>query len=387
MKKSVKKLYAIITIIMILWTYIPALTSEVNAASSEYIKGEITLESTASKYDVGDTIVVNLVAKDLGEYQSITDAVIRLKYDRTVLKYTKCEIKDPENYGLRVTDREEYINFQMDNKNSLDYGTIKQGDVIITFYFEALQDSTHETQVECISDSTGGFEFTTENNGEGLYNYGDPDDNVELPRLTLPVPPNMKEHNITVKLINNENEALEGGIFKIILPDGSSTFAETAEDGTFTLPDLQMPEGTSPVVYTIEQKVAPEGYIVNENPSTISIIFDEEGNVQTVVGTNGEATNVENNITLTIINEKEEPEIIIEQETFFMELTKVDEENNIITSDEATFKISSPVAEDKTENTTNGKTTNIEFKAPTQAGTYPYVIEEIKAPNGYTKSQ
>lgn len=388
MKKSIKKLYAILIIVMMLWTYIPALISGVEATSSEYIKGEITLESNASKYNVGDTIVVNLVAKNLGEYQSITDAVIRLKYDRTALKYTKCEINDPENYGLRVTDREEYINFQMDNKNSLEYGTIREGDVIITFYFEALQDSTHETQVECISDSTGGFEFTTENNGDGLYNYGDPDDNVELPSITLPVPPNtnMKTHNITVKLTNGEDEVLEGGIFKIVLPDGSSTFAETASDGTFTLPNLQMPEGTSPVVYTILQKVAPEGYIVNENPSTISIIFDEEGNVQTVVATNGVATNTENDITLTIINEKEEPEIIIEQETFYMELTKVDEESNIITSDEATFKISSPVAEDKTESTTNGKTIKIEFKAPTQAGTYPYVIEEIKAPNGYTKS-
>lgn len=386
MKKSAKKIYAIILIIMMLGAYIPALTTNIQAASSDYIKGEITLESTASKYNVGDTIEVDLVAKDLGEYESITDAVIRLKYDRTVLKYVNCEINDTTNYGLRVTDRDEYINFQMDNKNSLDYGTIREGDAIIKFYFEALQDSTHQTQVECVSDSTGGFEFTTENNGDGLYNYGDYDDTVELPKLTLPVQVDKQMHNITVKLTNSEGEVLEGGIFKVTLPDGSTTLAETAPDGTFALANLQMPEIEGPVVYTIVQKVAPNGYILNENPSTITIVFDTEGNVQNVVGVNATATNTENDITLTITNEQEEPEIIVEQETFFMELTKVDEENNIITSDEATFKISSPVAENKTESTTNGKTVNIEFKAPTEAGTYPYVIEEIKAPNGYVKS-
>lgn len=377
MKNKTKKVYAIILIILMLFSYLPPLKVEVNAV--EYT-AEINLVSTASKYDVGDTIQVKLVATNLGSHGKIIAGTGRISYDKTALKLTNIV---PGDTSVYMQDTQGIANDRMNisRPNSSLSPTVSNGDVIAIFTFEALKDSTNSTTITFNADD--GLEFTCEN--EDLTNYADEDDNFEMPTITLPIEVESQTHNITVKLTNEYGTPIEGAIFKVTSLDGTTQLLETDANGSLKIENQEMPEGAGPFVYNIEQKTTIDGYIKNTNPSTVTITFDSDGNVQSVVGANSTATNIGNDIEVLITNVAEEEEIEVEQEVFYMELTKVDEDNNIITSDTATFKIASPVAEDKTVTTTNGKTTKIEFTAPAEAGTYPYVIEETKVPSGYNQ--
>ena len=375
--KKMKKIYATLLIALMLFSYMPPLMVKSEAAT---IDAKMDLVSTATKYNVGDTIEVDLVATNLGTHGDIIAGTTKISYDKAVLKLTNVAIEDTTTYRLDTAAvSNDHLNITRTSDSLTP--TITNGSIVFRIYFEALKDSSTPTEVKFISDTDNGFEFTCVT--EDIINYGDVDDNIELPSITLPVESTKQTHNMTVKLTNESGTALEGAIFKFTALDGTTQLLETAADGTFNLADLQMPTGAGPFVYTIEQKTAPDGYVKNMAPSTITVTFDSDGNVQNVVGANATATNSGNDITTIITNEAE---IHVEQETFYMELTKVDESNNIITSDSATFEISSPVAADKTASTTAGKTTQIEFKAPVEAGTYPYVIKETKAPSGYNQT-
>ncbi len=376
--KKMKKIYASLLIALMLFSYMPPLMVKSEAAT---IEAKFDLVSTATKYSVGDTIEVDLVATDLEKCGGIVAGTAVLVYDKTALKLKNATVDDTNKYDLNKGNIAKDSLVISDNDESLPI-TIKTGSVVYRMYFEALKDSSTSTSITFEANNNG-FEFECET---GLIqNYGPTDDtnNIEVPSITLPVESTKQTHNMTVKLTNESGTALEGAIFKVTALDGTTQLLETAADGTFNLADLQMPTGAGPFVYTIEQKTAPDGYVKNTAPSTITVTFDSDGNVQNVVGANATATNSGNDITTIITNEAE---IHVEQETFYMELTKVDESNNIITSDSATFEISSPVAADKTASTTAGKTAKIEFKAPVEAGTYPYVIKETKAPSGYNQT-
>ena len=347
----------------------------INVVKAETIQDCLEFTTTTTTYNVGDTITIDVKVKNIGDL-TVDQFIASIEYDNTALEFQS------------VTTIEGYTNQSATSGNSGSaqiynsvpggkHGTVGEGGIIGQIVFKALKSSKTSTTIRMTE-----IDGTMSDRSLWSY-YGDVDDNIIAPTITLPLQADKQTHNMTVKLTNESGTALEGAIFKFTALDGTTQLLETAADGTFNLADLQMPTGAGPFVYTIEQKTAPDGYVKNTAPSTITVTFDSDGNVQSVVGANATATNSGNDITTIITNEAE---IHVEQETFYMELTKVDESNNIITTDSATFEISSPVAADKTASTTAGKTAKIEFKAPVEAGTYPYVIKETKAPSGYNQT-
>ena len=370
--KKMKKIYASLLIALMLFSYMPPL---INVVKAETIQDCLEFTTTTTTYNVGDTITIDVKVKNIGDL-TVDQFIASIEYDNTALEFQS------------VTTIEGYTNQSATSGNSGSaqiynsvpggkHGTVGEGGIIGQIVFKALKSSKTSTTIRMTE-----IDGTMSDRSLWSY-YGDVDDNIIAPTITLPLQADKQTHNMTVKLTNESGTALEGAIFKFTALDGTTQLLETAADGTFNLADLQMPTGAGPFVYTIEQKTAPDGYVKNTAPSTITVTFDSDGNVQSVVGANATATNSGNDITTIITNEAE---IHVEQETFYMELTKVDELNNIITTDSATFEISSPVAADKTASTTAGKTTQIEFKAPVEAGTYPYVIKETKAPSGYNQT-
>ena len=92
------------------------------------------------------------------------------------------------------------------------------------------------------------------------------------------------------------------------------------------MPDLEKPNTDTPYIYTIEEILAPTGYIKGEEPIQLTVTFGDTGNVQTATpNANGIANiiNEDNTIELKVQNTTKEAEL--EKEVFNLVLNKVDE--------------------------------------------------------------
>lgn len=163
----------------------------------------------------------------------------------------------------------------------------------------------------------------------------------------------------------------------------------TTNAGTATT-SVKIPEDISlPILYKLNEVVAPDGYILDGQDINISIAFTKnEDNTMSVasVSKNSKAdatvSYTGNTITINVTNKKQK-----EQEKFQIEITKVDINEVPITTGSAVFMVIEPDGTKllATTDETTGKVVvngNIPMGELNEEG-YTYRIQEFKAPAGY----
>ena len=366
MKKITKKIYAIILTILMLLNYMPAI---VKAAGTEpYMV--IELISTATEYDAGDEILVDVIAKELYNTGAIKQFIANMDYDTTALVYT--DIVKPDNTAYNASVSGKQIHVEINGA-----GTIGEGDRICTLKFTAVEPSNTETTLRLYELDTAANEFDC---------YWE-DGNVNEPTITLPVAKLAVEHNLKITKTDSTGTAIQNNsaLFKITDLEGNAIYKETEADGSLTLSNLAMPTGAGPFVYTIKEVVAPTGYVLDKQEQQLTVTFADDGTVTaaTLGSTAATITADTNTIEISISNEAEPVKPTPEE--FKLVLNKVDESGNSITTDTAEFTITKPDATkvNCATNVSTGKTNAINVTAPDKAGTYVYVVKETKAPTGY----
>lgn len=193
-----------------------------------------------------------------------------------------------------------------------------------------------------------------------------------------------KVKNDTFKTPIREDKA----IFEIT-KDEETQYIKTNELGkatlNFSMTNKEIEEGRE-YTYTVKEVKAPEGYVLDETPKTITVTFNANGSINTanVTGENIEKLAVNSNmINVNITNEEKEVVVPSTPENFNLVINKVDEEGNIIVTDEATFVLTKPDGTMQSYTTINGVINDIELIAPTTAEKQVYFIQETKAPEGY----
>lgn len=163
----------------------------------------------------------------------------------------------------------------------------------------------------------------------------------------------------------------------------------TTNAGTITT-SVKVPEDISvPVLYKLNEVVAPDGYILDGQDINISVSFTKnEDNTISIASVsknskaNATLSYTGNTITINVTNEKQK-----EQEKFQIELTKVDTNEVPITTGSAVFMVIAPDGTKllATTDETTGKVVidgNIPMGELLEEG-YTYRIQEFKAPAGY----
>lgn len=367
MKKVTKKVYAIFLIILMLMNYLSIIVNAVETQNNLILE----LVSDATEYNVDDEIIVELKASDLGKFGGIRGYDACIEYDTSKLQLL--EIIGPEGYNnSSIKENKTIVVSIAGSANPLEIG-----ETICTLKFKALTASTTPTTIRIIESDV------TCTNGEAYFE----DENVNIPEITLPVEKNVVPHNLKIIKTDESGNAITNNraLFKITKLDGQVVYQETDENGVINIQELQMPTTEAPYMYTIEEILAPNGYVKVEEPIQVTVTFDSTGNVITALSNSNGIANViseSNMVEVKVLNTAKEAEV--EKEVFNLILNKVDEENNSITSSTAEFTITMPDGTKQNYSTNaNGKTDNIAILAPEEAGTYTYLVKETKAPNGY----
>lgn len=367
MKKIIKKVYAIILIILMITNYMSIIVNAVSAEQRLVLK----LVSDTYKYNTNDEIIVELKVAELINLSKVKVYNGNITFNESDLQLL--EVVEPVGH----TNTSNITNKSITISNSPRDGILGVGDTICTLKFKALKPSTTPTTIKIIESDV------TCNNGSVYYE----DENVNDPEITLPVESEVITHNLKITKTNESANAITNNkaLFKITKLDGQVVYMETDENGIITLSNLEKPVTEAPYIYTVEEISAPEGYVKAEKPIQVTVTFDEQGNIQTAISNENGITSVinkNNTIDLKVLNAAKEPEV--EKEVFNLVINKVDEQNNRITTSSAEFTVTMPDGS-KANYTTNseGKTQNIAVLAPEEAGTYTYLIKETKAPEGY----
>lgn len=376
MKKVTKKIYSILLIILMLVNYMPTIVNAVDETTSN---ATFSLESTASKYNVGDIISVELKVTELTNLGLVKQYASNIIYDKSALEIKEI-IPADEGYSNNsaIHDNTTGGEDRLVITKASGEGTVGVGDIICTIKFKALKSSETSTTIKLNE-----LDITC-NNGTNAYFE---DNNVNEPEITLPVENPVIAHNLKITKTDKTGTAINNNkaLFKITKLNGEIIFKETDETGIIELPNLEIPDTAQNYTYTIEEILAPIGYKTNEATLVVTVTFDDEGKVLTAIPNTSENVSIieeTNTIDIKISNEVKEVEP--EQEVFNLVINKVDELNASITTDTAEFTITMPdgtVGNYETQE--NGKTQNIPVVAPNKAGTYTYLIKETKAPNGY----
>lgn len=371
MKKVTKKIYSILLIILMLVNYMPAI---VNAADEITSNATFILESTASKYNEGDIISVDLKVAELTNLGLVKQYASDIQYDKGVLELQKENIVPAEGYS----NNSDITNNRIVITTSMEEGTIGVGDTVCTLKFKALKSSETPTTVKLFS-----LDITCNNRTNAYFEDG----NVNEPEITLPVEAPVVPHNLKITKTDTAGRVISNNkaLFKITKLDGEIVFKETDENGIIELNNLEMLDTAESHIYNIEEVIAPTDYKLNEEIVAVTVTFDEEGKVLTAVANETvTVTVIEETNTIDVKISNEAKEVEPEQEVFNLVINKVDELNESITTDTAEFALTMPNGTIENHETgENGKTQNIAVVAPKKEGTYPYIIKEIKAPNGY----
>lgn len=186
---------------------------------------------------------------------------------------------------------------------------------------------------------------------------------------------------------------LDMAIFKVTYPDGTYDYVGTNENGKLELEKMKFPTEEGVKTYTIEEIMAPNGYQLEKTPITLNLTFGKvDGNMQIkeihYEGNNLNITVAEGKrVDMNIINQKEEqPKPVdppAESEKYTLVINKLDsKEKQPITPAKFLLTLSDG---QKLELTTdeNGKITVDNMVVPEEEGTYPYVMKELEAPEGY----
>ena len=373
MKKIMKKTYAIILVLMMLMNYFTVIVNAAEGFDSSSQYAILALDSEKKEYNTGEDIFIDVKISEVNmlSISDVTDFFGRIVYNNELLEFQEFEFVNCINSGSVNSE-----SFQVIANNDATQ-KFKLNETILRMKFKALE-APLNTQTTI---SVTAAQVTA--NGVSCLQE---DDAVNIPEITLTLNPELK-HNLQITKTDASSNAIteNSALFKITKLDGQVVYGETDENGTITLQNLEKPTTEAPYIYTIEEILAPEGYVKAGNPIQLTVTFDNNGNIQTALSNeNGTASVISesNTIDLKVVNTAKEPEV--EKEVFNLVINKVDEENSSITSSVAEFELTMPDGS-KANYTTNseGKTQNIAVLAPKEAGTYTYLIKETKAPEGY----
>lgn len=387
MKRVTKKIWAAILTVLMLMNYIPIVVTAAEIVNSEE-RGNvsISLESTASKYLAEEYVYVDLKINSITKANKIAQFSGFIEYSEQNLQLEEITISEELASKGYSANRSSVATKKIFIENTSGNATLDAGDIICTIKFKALKSSDYETEIKVYSIDASDSE-DQQISSESFEYYEETDIYINEPTITLPVERATLAHNLKITKTDESENAItkNSALFKITKLDGEVVYQETDENGDITIASLEMPTTESPYIYTIEEILAPEGYIKAEKPIQVTVTFDEEGNIQTALSNeNGVASVIsENNtIDLKVVNKEKKPEV--EKELFNLVINKVDEKNNNITTSSAEIALTMPDGT-KENYTTNseGKTQNIAILAPEKAGTYTYLIKETKAPEGY----
>ncbi|MCI8362323.1 MAG: hypothetical protein HFJ41_04200 [Clostridia bacterium] len=373
MKKIIKKTYAIILILMMLMNYFTVIVNAAEGFDSSSQYAILALDSEKREYNTGDDIFIDVEISEVNilSISDVTDFFGKIRYEDKLLEFQEFEFVNCINSGSASG-----VSFQVVANNDATK-KFKLNDAILRMKFKALEAPLNtQTTISIIAAQVTGNDVSC------LQEDGA----VNIPEITLTLNPELK-HNLQITKTDASSNAIteNSALFKITKLDGQVVYRETDENGIITLTNLEKPTTEAPYIYTIEEILAPTGYIKSENPIQLTVTFDDAGNIQTLLSSeNGIASVIgqNNTIDLKVLNTAQEPEV--EKEVFNLVINKVDEENNSITTSPAEFALTMPDGT-KENYTTNseGKTQNIAILAPEEAGTYTYLIKETKAPEGY----
>lgn len=201
-----------------------------------------------------------------------------------------------------------------------------------------------------------------------------------------------EEGNFTITLnkVNSEGNPITvpNVYFKLKKPNGETELLQTDAMGKIIYTE-QMPEAEGEVEYKLQEIVAPDGYILNNNEQTIKLNFTKVSGIMTlseatVVDPITKVGNVTNdNLTINFKNEEETP--VVQNKDFTLSVNKIDKESgNLITNSTAIFQLLNP---DGTSvglfETDSSGIAKIKVELPETATTIEYKLIEKVAPNGY----
>lgn len=162
--------------------------------------------------------------------------------------------------------------------------------------------------------------------------------------------------------------------------------------GRIVANNLPVPDEEGTYRYVIKETKAPEGYILPTEDIELDVTFTqndaEELVITNVVVVKGEkrikiAQTKDKIMSLIVSNTNGED--VVQDGEYALNILKVDEEKNTITTDTAIFKLTDMKTNEVNYYETNeqGKLEIPTFKMPEEEGKYIYKLNEVKAPNGY----
>ena len=205
--------------------------------------------------------------------------------------------------------------------------------------------------------------------------------------------PKEDEYLLNIYKVDENKELIteSTAMFMIVLPDGSKQYVET-ENGKLKLEHFKLPEEAGTITYKIKEIMAPEGYVLDREEKTLEITFiEKDGKIvikeATVEGTNISITsNDEKVININVVNKEGKTPIdppVEDAGKYTLIINKLDSESKEHIT-KAKFIVTLEDGQKlEVETDENGQAIIRDVKVPVKPGTYPYVIKEISAPNGY----
>lgn len=218
------------------------------------------------------------------------------------------------------------------------------------------------------------------------FNIGNKDENFV---------PAEDEYILNINKVDEEGEKIKDiAIFKIIDASGNIEYLETNQLGE-TFKNLKFPSEPKQEIITIQEIMAPNGYIINREPIKITMNFVKDSNGKIVLGAanmsikapgkNVSSAKLEDGvIKLNVVNEEGTLSNDVDRGRYNIILTKIDADTKEIIPKETEIEVVLENGQRVISRTKeDGKINILEIKAPAKAGEYEYVIMETMAPEGY----
>ena len=165
---------------------------------------------------------------------------------------------------------------------------------------------------------------------------------------------NYRKDGLTIKKVDPDGKPIAGAVFELRRGSGEVLLSETTDENGTIFRDY-LSEG----LYVIEEKKAPEGYLLDENPIKELYIYATDDNKQ---------------YTITFVNKKK-PAI---------EVTKIDAETPTLKLPGAVFRITDTMTNNYWDIKTGEDGTAL--LEGLEIGTTYYIVEELEPPEGYLNS-